>query len=197
MKILSEKQTEDFLEKQCFNVVKRIIVKSKSQLSNINLEFPWVMKISSHKAIHKARIGGTILGIKNLKQAEKAFSKLIKIKAINGLIVQEMEKGQEIILGLKNTPEFGLAIMVGAGGGKVEEQKDISFRVCPIIETDAKEMLSELKINVRNSKEVIKNLIKLSSLAKKYPKINELDINPLIVNKKQAIVVDARMVIEK
>jgi len=198
MKTLTEKEAEDFLEKNSFNVVQRQLVRSKSNLKKINIDFPWVMKISSSHIIHKAKLGGTILNITNISQAEKAFDKLMKINACKknkcfGVLVQPMIKGQELIIGLKNTPEFGHVILVGAGGSEVEELKDTSFRICPITTKDSSSMLKDLKINISNKKELSKNLLKISALTKRYPKIKELDINPLILNKLEAVVVDARI----
>lgn len=197
MKIILEKEAEDFLEKRSFNIIKRKFIKSKTQLQSIKLKFPLVMKIISSKAIHKTRAGGIIKNIKSITEAESAYNKLKKIKGFQGVLVQETRSGQEIILGLKKTPEFGQTIMLGAGGTKVEELKDTSFRVCPITKTDAKEMINELKIKTINPKQIISNLLKLSSLAKKHPKITELDINPIILNKKGAVIVDARMMIKQ
>lgn len=192
-RILTEKEAEDFLEKEGFNIAKRALVKEKKQLSKLGLNFPWVMKISSRHIIHKAQIGGTLVGIKNLKEAEKAFDKLKALNGFEGILVQEMASGKEIILGLKKTPEFGLVILVGSGGSDVERVKDVSFRVSPITSKDADEMLGELKIKIENSADVKKNLLKLSALASKHPGISELDINPLIVSKNKAVVVDARI----
>ena len=193
--LLTEKEAENFLEKQSFQVAKREAVKSKNKLKDLQLQFPWVMKVSSKHVVHKTKIGGTILDIKNMGQAEGAYDKLCKIDG-KEVLVQEMAQGQEIIIGLEKTREFDLVIMVGAGGTDVEKIKDVSFRVLPIKRKDAEEMISELKISskLKNTQLIIKNLLKLAELGKKFPNIQELDINPLIVNKKQAIVVDARMV---
>lgn len=195
MKLLTEKEAEDLLEKEGFNIVKRQFVKSKKEVKNLMLRYPLAAKISSRHIMHKAKIGGTILNIRNEKEAEKAVEKLCKIKDCEGILFQEMVYGQEIILGLKSTPEFGLVILVGEGGIGVEKKKDISFRILPIKDKNAEEMLAELKIKVKNKKAVIKNLIKLAKLAEKY-NIEELDINPLILANNKAIVVDARIVLK-
>ncbi len=194
MKRVLEKEAENFLENQGFNVVKRTFVKQEQEINKLNLKFPWIMKISSPKIIHKYKAGGIIMNIKNKEQAKQAFNKLKKLSGFQGVVIQERANGQKLILGLKNTPEFGLAIMLGTGGVKVEELKDITFRVCPINEKDAKQMTTEIKTKIINEKIVIKNLLKLSNLATKNPTIQELDINPLILNKKQGVIVDARIV---
>jgi len=199
MRILTEKEAEDFLESAGFNVVKRAFAKSKEDLKKLSskIEFPWVIKISSKHIVHKAKLGGTILNISSISQAEKAFTKLQKIKNFEGVLVQKMEKGDELIFGLKKTPEFGQVLMIGTGGSKVEEKKDVSFRIIPIKEADAEEMLRELKIcqKLKNTQAIKENLLKLSTLASKNQNIEELDVNPMIVNSKQAIVVDARAIL--
>jgi succinyl-CoA synthetase beta subunit len=196
---LTEKEAEDFLEKHKFKVVKRVFIKSKSELNDIEnkIKFPWVMKISSRHIVHKTQLGGTILNIKSIKQAEKAFDKLKKINDFEGILVQEFIPGKELILGLKSTPEFGLVIMVGAGGTEVEKIRDVSFRVPPITESEAEEMIKELRVYNQikncNIKEIEKCLLLLSRFAERNSHIKELDINPLIINKKEAVVVDARI----
>ena len=204
MQTLTEKEAEDFLEKEGFNVIKRSHVKTKTELKKLEkkLKYPWVMKISSKHIVHKAKIGGTILNINSLEEAENALAKLCLIEKCEGALVQEMAVGKELIIGIKKTPEFSQVIMLGKGGSNVEKEKDISFRIPPIKSKDAEEMINELQYskilaekNV-NRKLIIQNLLKISELAQKYPNIEEMDINPLIVNKNEAIVVDARIVFD-
>ncbi|MEK6893498.1 MAG: acetate--CoA ligase family protein [Nanoarchaeota archaeon] len=202
MKILTEKEAEDFLEKEGFEIIARSVAKSKKQLEITaeTIKFPWAMKIISKKIIHKRAAGGVILDISNIEQAESALNVLSELEGYERAIIQPMISGSELILGLKKTPEFGLAIMIGKGGSDVEKEKDISFRVLPITQRDAKEMLSELKFYKSLKKSdadlvlIEKNIMQLSDLAKKFSKIEELDINPLIINGKSALIVDARIV---
>jgi succinyl-CoA synthetase beta subunit len=203
MKELTEREAEDFLEKQGFNVVKRALIKSKQELAKLEkqIKFPWAMKVSSKDINHKMKLGGVILNIKTQKEAESAFEKLSKIKDFEQAMVQEMLSGEELILGIKKTPEFNQVIMLGAGGSNVEQKKDVSFRVLPINKEDTKQMLEELKIynQIKNKVHVeliLQNLLKLSNFAEKNPNMQELDINPLMINKNQAEIVDARIVFE-
>jgi len=200
MKQFTEKEAENFLEKENFEVIAREFAKDKKELKNASekINFPWVMKISSKEIIHKKKVNGVILNIKNIREAEKSLEKLSKIENFEQVIIQPMIRGEELIVGLKKTPEFNLVIMLGAGGSSVEEKRDISFRVCPIEKRDAREMIKELKVYNDLNKKIDTNLIeqillKISTLAEKYKNVQELDINPLIVNKKEAIVVDARI----
>ena len=194
MKIILEKEAEDFLEKNQFSVVNRNFIKNKSQLKNIKLSFPWVMKVYSKKIIHKNKANGIILNIKNLSQAEHAFIKLSKLKGFQGTIIQEQIKGQELILGLKSTEDFGLSILLGKGGTNVEKIKDITFRIIPINQKDAEQMIKDLKIKINNKQAIINNLLKLNKLALKNKNIQELDINPIILTKDKATIVDARII---
>ena len=109
-----------------------------------------------------------------------------------------------IITGLKKDPTFGHVIAFGVGGIFTEIIKDVVFRVCPISKKDAIEMIKEIKAykileGTRGEKPVnfyslLRVLLALSELSKKYENIEELDINPLIVNEKNAKIVDARIV---
>jgi acyl-CoA synthetase (NDP forming) len=128
----------------------------------------------------------------------------IKVKKPN-ILVQKYTEGKQIIIGLKKDPTFGHVLAFGLGGIFTEILKDVSFRICPITEQDAELMIQEIKgysilKGYRNSSANIKSikqiLMKTSELAKKYPKIKELDINPLIVNEKQATIVDARIIFD-
>ena len=113
------------------------------------------------------------------------------------------EYGEETIVGLKKTPEFGHAIMFGKGGSKVEEEKDVAFRILPasskeidemIKDTQFHKILEERQVNMKILKRVIKQVV---NLAKKYPKIIELDLNPLFVTSKEAKIADARIITEE
>lgn len=204
MKLFVEKEAENFLQKKGFDVIKRADVKSKNQLHAISkkIPFPWAMKVNSKKIVHKKKFGGVVLNIPNLNKANFAFENLSKLDGFESATVQPMVQGEELIIGIKKTPEFGPVIMVGRGGPTAEQEKDVAFRVLPITKKDAEEMLSEirffekLKQEKTNLEKIKKNILKISSLSKKFSKISELDINPLMVNQKSAQVVDARIVFD-
>jgi len=204
-KILTEKEAESFLEKEGFKIAKRAIAKSSDDLNEIakTIAFPWAMKVSGNKVVHKAKIGGVLLNIKNQTEAQESYDKLSKIPGFDEAIIQEMLTGEETIIGLKKTPEFDLVIMFGKGGTQVEQEKDVAFRVLPINKFEASCLIKEVKfynylveknVNLNLIKE---NLFKISNLAKKYPNISELDINPLMANNSSAVIVDARIVFEE
>ncbi|MBD3247167.1 acyl-CoA synthetase (NDP forming), partial [Candidatus Pacearchaeota archaeon] len=132
MKTLTEKEAEKFLKKEGFNIAETLFAKKIKSLNNAlnKLDFPLVMKVSSKKIVHKTKVNGIVLGIKNKKQALNAFKRLNKIKKAEGVLIQEQIKGKEYLIGLKKTKDFGYVIGFGKGGSKVEKMKKVDFRVC-------------------------------------------------------------------
>ena len=210
----SERKTEDFLEKNKFKIVKRGYASDEKELENVlkKFNFPIVLKISGEKIVHKNRIGGIKINITNFRESLDTFRKFKKIDDFEGVVIQEQIggnenssrlgqiKGKEILIGIKKTRDFGHAICVGAGGINTEKLNDVSFRVFPFDGKEAEKMILEIEISKsldkKERKLVVDNLMKVCKLIKKYPKLSELDINPLIVNKDKAFIVDARMVLD-
>ena len=155
MKVFSEKRAEDFLRKQGFDVVETKFVKKEKKLGKIDFDFPVVMKISSDKIVHKTKVNGIRLGIKNKEQAVKACRELMRIRNAQDVLIQRQVKGKEFLVGLKKTPEFGYVIAFGKGGSKVEKEKKVDFRVCGV---RGVEKLSK-------NKEIQKLLLKLCGLS--------------------------------
>lgn len=200
MKVMREKEAEDFLQKQGFSIINQSFIKKKEEIAGLDqlIDFPWAVKVSSKKIIHKAKVGGVILNIRNINEAEKAFDKLKNLPGFEGVLIQEMVgKSQLLILGLKKTDEFGSVVMIGDGGTGVEEKNDVSFRTIDIDEKEAGRMIDDLRMNVKHKKIVIENILKMCKVAKQHPKILELDINPLAISKKEATVIDARALLER
>ena len=207
MKVLLGKKAEKFLTGM--PIAKSIVTKDVKKAEKSVKEYPAVLKIISPKASHKTDIGGVKIA-NNKQELEKEFNLLIKLSKkkklpLEGILVQEYIKGREVIIGIKNDPSFGHAIMFGIGGTMVEIFKDVTFRICPIEESDAESMIQELKAKqilygVRGEKAVNINLLKrilvqASLIPKKHKNIEELDINPLIINEKEAKAVDVRVVV--
>jgi acyl-CoA synthetase (NDP forming) len=139
----------------------------------------------------------------------KAVTAAMPEARIWGVGVYEMVKGGiETILGMKRDPQFGPIIVFGTGGTAVELYKDVSFRLAPIRELGAQNMISstrasQLLAGYRGSKkgDILKleeNLERLSQMACELQEINELDINPLVVfeDGKGCKALDARILIK-
>ena len=177
--------------------------------------YPLVMKIASPDIIHKSDAGGVKVGVKTNDELKSAFRTItenaLKYKSdakIKGVLVQEMvESAKETILGASQDPTFGPVIMFGLGGIYVEVLKDVVFRVAPIHEQEAINMVESIKTikllkGVRGEKPsdlkaIADSLQRLSQLVVDFQEIKEFDINPLLVLEegKGARVVDARIIL--
>ena len=177
--------------------------------------YPLVMKIVSPDIIHKSDAGGVKVGVKTDDELKSAFRTItenaLKYKSdakIKGVLVQEMVKSaKETILGASQDPTFGPVIMFGLGGIYVEVLKDVVFRVAPIDEQEAINMVESIKTikllkGVRGEKPsdlkaIADSLQRLSQLVVDFQEIKEFDINPLLVLEegKGARVVDARIIL--
>ncbi len=169
-----------------------------------HIGFPLVAKLPLfvHKTEKKAvRVVHTQEMLQKTLQDFKRIAQKEKKKCT--VLLQEFVQGTELILGLKKDAVFGHVIMLGLGGVFAEVFHDVTFRVCPITEQDAWHMIDELKSKTllegprglpkANKKSLVQALVKLSQLPRKYPKLSELDINPLMVNNKGAFAVDVRI----
>jgi acetyl-CoA synthetase (ADP-forming) len=176
--------------------------------------FPVVLKIVSPDIIHKSDIGGVILNLKNAKEVKAAYKQIMKNAKMHrkdarilGVIVQEMAPSStEVIVGAIKDPQFGPTLMFGLGGVFVEILKDVTFKIAPITEEEAREMLTEIKAypllkGYRNlppadTEALVKILLNTSRLVTEHTEIKELDLNPIMVYEKGAKTVDARIILE-
>ena len=180
----------------------------------VKIGFPVVMKVVSQQIIHKVDVGGVRLNLNSADDVQHAFRDIMavgeKLKAkIDGVFMQRMApKGREVILGMKRDPHFGPILMFGLGGIYVEALKDVTFRVAPIRELSAHDMLRNIRAfklleGVRGEPpadlDAIEDCLKrLSQLSCDHPEIDEIDINPLMVygEGKGAGVIDARIILK-
>lgn len=180
------------------------------------LGFPSVLKLDSPDILHKSDAGGVKLGLKDEKAVSEAFKQIIENAKnyssdarIRGVLVQEMVKGgREVIIGVNRDPQFGPMIMFGLGGIYVEVLKDVSFRLPPVGDAEAREMMSELRSypllrGARGEKpcdldETAACISRISHLIREFPQIAEMDINPLTVFEegRGAVAIDARLRLE-
>jgi len=163
--------------------------------------------------VHKSDAGGVKLNLKDEKEAARAFGEIIekacavtsRERALGSMLSPMAPSGQECILGLIRDKQFGPVIMFGLGGIFVEVLKDVSFRVAPLTEQDADDMIREIRgyrllagIRGEKAKDIaaIKEiLLKLNEIALDNPEIQEIDLNPVIVHEKGASIVDSRVIL--
>jgi 4-hydroxybutyrate---CoA ligase (ADP-forming) len=212
---LLEDEGYEVLKAYGFPVPKSILVNDENDAVNASnsIGYPVVMKISSKDVIHKSDSGGVRVGLKNDAEVKDAFNLILSnVKDrhpnadIKGILVQEMiPKSRETILGSKQDKLFGPLLMFGLGGIYVEILKDVNFRLAPISEPEAKDMVNSIKTidllkGARGERpsdlsSIVDCLLRLSQLVVDFPEIEEFDINPLLVLEegKGSRVVDVRI----
>jgi len=181
-----------------------------------SIGYPVVMKIASPDISHKSDVGGVKVGLADADAVRDTFESMVSsISAkmpqaqIWGVDIQQMvTQGKEVILGMSRDATFGPLMMFGLGGIYVEVLKDVTFRVAPLTERDAREMLTEIRsakllTGARGEKPVdiealTQAIQRLSQLVTDFPEILEMDINPLKVQPETggAIAIDSRITLK-
>lgn len=170
-----------------------------------SLGYPVAMKVIG--PVHKSDVGGVTLNIKSDAHLVAEYRRMRKIKGVKALLLQKMEKGTELFIGAKYESRFGHVILCGLGGIFVESLGDHAHGLAPLTFNEAHSMIRSLRSypvvqGTRGQEGVDEDLfaeiiVRLSSLLRYATEIKELDLNPLIGNKKGICVVDARVLIEK
>lgn len=209
-RFLPQKDVFAILDAYGIPVVKTAMFKKNEDLLKAakKVGYPAVLKVDSADVIHKTEAGGVVLDIKDEKALETAFGKMSRkfAKVKPAFILQEyVEGGKEVIMGIKRNEGLESTLMFGLGGIFVETLKDVQFRLAPISQEDASEMIRSIKgypvlSGTRGEKpadvdSLVDILQRLSNLASDFPAIDEMDLNPVLVfdKGKGAVVVDVRM----
>lgn len=214
---LSEAEGKLVLESFGVRVPKSVVINGEHELDSAltQLQYPLVLKVVSSDILHKSDAGGVALNLASpdaVKQALQMMRQqpLIQQAKVQGFLLEEMlPAGQEIVVGAVKDPYFGHMVMVGLGGIFVEILEDVSFRICPVTEQDARDMLTELRgkkildgargipaVNQQAIVDVIMRIAGPDGLLMSYGHaIEELDINPLIVSADHAVAADARFIL--
>ena len=177
--------------------------------------YPVVLKIVSPDIVHKSDVGGVKLNLANKSEVGEAYEAVVanSLKAVPnakivGVAVQHMApQGTEVIVGMTTDPQFGPVMMFGLGGIMVEVLKDVSFRLVPLTDKDAGQMIKEIKGHpmlegVRGQPPadiaaLRSAIVKVSEFVAKHPEVRELDLNPMFAYPDGALAVDARIVISE
>jgi acetate---CoA ligase (ADP-forming) len=188
-------------------VVKETVVTSKMDLLSVANKTGYPLALKVVGPVHKSDVGGVTLNIKSLKHLEAEFRRMMQIRDVKGVLVQQMLSGTELFIGAKYEPRFGHIILCGLGGIFVEVLGDVSSGLAPLTFSEAESMIRSLKsyriirgtrgkpgVNEAKYAEII---VRLSSLLRYATEIKEMDLNPLIGGPDNITVVDARIRIEK
>lgn len=175
--------------------------------------YPVVAKVLSADIVHKSDAGAVRLGLRSDEDVKTAFKEIMdgakaysRNARIDGVVVSPMQTAAvEVVVGLNRDIQFGPVVMFGLGGVFVEVLKDVAFRVAPLTQQDAYEMVQEIKgypilEGVRGGPSsdvaaIVDIIQKVSSLALEIPEIKELDLNPVFVHETGARAVDARIIL--
>ena len=173
---------------------------------------PVALKVLSPQVSHKSDAGGVRLRIGSEAELRMAYRQMMEEVArrapgasIDGVLVQRMAAGgQEVILGVKQDPQFGPVAIFGAGGLYAEVMRDVAYGICPLSRERAWEMVRSTKVYrllqglreaPRDLDAIVEALLRLSQLAVDLPQVLEMDINPLLALEKGCVAVDVRVVI--
>ncbi len=177
--------------------------------------YPLVMKVRIPEVLHKSDVGGVILGLRTCDEVSAAASLLKQRIKESGfelervLLQREVPGGIEALVGVTVDPVFGPLIVCGLGGVLVELIKDVSFRLAPVSDVDAEEMISGLRSGrllegyrggpPGDRAALVEFLRRVSALAEVVPELQELDLNPVKVLPpgRGVVAVDARIRIDK
>lgn len=178
--------------------------------------FPVVMKMTSKTTSHKTDVGGVRVGIRSAEALRREYADLVEkleakglLDGLEGVLIQEMVEGKrEMVCGIASDPQYGPMVMFGLGGVFVEVLKDVVFRLAPLTDVDAAEMVRSVKAfkllqGARGTTpaqidRVEETLLRISRLVSDFPAVKELDINPLMISEKsgEPIAVDGRIEID-
>ena len=198
---LLEEEGQEVLKAYGLPLPRSSLATSESAAVNAAKEigYPVVMKIASPQIIHKSDAGGVQVNLTSAAQVRSAFKTITKnakkydskaeIKGV--LIVEMVHGGREMIIGSKLEPGFGPVIMLGMGGIYVEVLKDVTFRVAPVTDREADDMILSIKTRkilegVRGERpsdvaKLSECIQRLSQLVSDFDEIKELDMNPVLV----------------
>jgi acetate---CoA ligase (ADP-forming) len=175
------------------------------------LGLPVVLKIDSPDVVHKTDVGGVLLDLRTEDDVRAGFDTLVdRVRQrmpdarIDGVSVERFVRGgRETIIGMSHDPSFGPVVMFGLGGIYVEALRDVAFRVQPVSDVDADEMIRSIRgvkllegMRGEPASDMIalrETVQRISQLVGDHPEIIEMDINPFVVFEDGGIAVDARI----
>ena len=212
---LSTRESIDVLEAYGVRVCQAGFARTEDEAVAIadRIGYPIVMKMTSKTTSHKTDVGGVRVNIGSADALRAQYQDLVAkleerglLEGLEGVIIQEMVKGsREMVCGIATDPQYGPQLMFGLGGVFIEVMKDVTFRIAPITNVDAHEMVRSVKAykllqGARGTTpaqidQIESTLLRLSQLVSDFTFIDELDINPLIISEKngEAIAVDGRI----
>ncbi|MGB2896165.1 MAG: acetate--CoA ligase family protein [Anaerolineales bacterium] len=179
---------------------------AEAEKAAIEIDFPVVVKADAEHIVHKSDVDGIAIDLWDSDSVQSVVEEMeerLEADDLKFLIQKYHPGGKEVIVGARAEEGLGHLVMFGMGGIYVEIMKDVIFKLSPITELEAQEMISSIQAapllkGARGEKGIyeegiIEIIQRLSQLVSEYPMIHELDMNPVIAFEDQVIVVDARI----
>ena len=209
VQLLDEYEAKKWFKAIDLNVVKEMTAKNLDETLKAaeKMGYPVVLKGRVEGKVHKTEAGLVKSNLWTKKQLRAAYEEMSSYyPKPPSFLIQPMLKGLlELIVGTVRDPQFGPAVMLGLGGIHAEINRDVTFRLPPLTETDAVEMVSSLRGEALlrgyrgakpvNMKSLSDWLIKLGWLVLTSEKIQEIDVNPLLIVDGEPIAVDATIIL--
>lgn len=184
----------------------------EAMLAAAAVGYPVVLKVMSDQVVHKSDVGGVVLDLKTVDEVRAGYARLVRrVRERTGIEVREVlvqgmvPGGRETIVGMSRDPRVGPLLMFGLGGIFVEAMRDVAFRVHPVTDLDAREMIREIRgfpilegmrgettVDLVGLEEVVQ---RVSQLVGDHDAIAELDVNPLVALPDRVVALDARFLI--
>lgn len=210
---LTEYESKQILASYNLPVTREELVSNPDDLLKAanQIGYPLVIKGCSTQIAHKTEMDLIRVDVRNAEEATSAFREISA--AMNGagdgaVLVQQMVKGQrELVVGLTRDAQFGPCVMFGLGGIFTEVLKDTVFRVAPLEKQDAFDMMQEIRASkilgairgmVAADKDMLAEmLITVGRIGIENDRIQEIDINPVIISGGKPVAVDALVVLRQ
>ncbi|MEE4264255.1 MAG: acetate--CoA ligase family protein [Desulfobacteraceae bacterium] len=210
---LTEYESKQVLASYNLPVTREELVSNPDDLLKAanQIGYPLVIKGCSAQIAHKTEMGLIRVDVRNAEEATAAFREISA--AMNGagdgaVLVQQMVKGpRELVVGLTRDAQFGPCVMFGLGGIFTEVLKDTVFRVAPLEKQDAFDMMQEIRASkilgaIRGMAAADKDmlaemLITVGRIGIENDRIQEIDINPVIISGGKPVAVDALVVLRQ
>lgn len=206
--VFSESAAKDLLKKHGIAVPEGIVCPAADAVAAAErLGYPVTLKVSSAAIAHKTEAGGVALNLRNAAEVEEAAKRMAKLAP--DVLVERMVTGAvaELIIGLTSDPQFGTALVVGAGGILTELLKDTVTLILPTTRTEIERALKTLKVwtlvegfrgKSGDPQAVIRAVEAVAAFANANRGfVEEVDVNPLLVLKDGAVAVDALIKMRK
>jgi acetate---CoA ligase (ADP-forming) len=175
--------------------------------------YPVALKAAGQKIVHKSDVGAVAIGLRNEADLRKAFTAMTARLAAAGvpaeeyLVQQMISDGREIVVGAVQDRSFGPLVMFGLGGKYVEVFGDVRFRVAPVSTEEARETVGAIRgarllEGVRGERPsdrdfLAEMILRIAQLAEQFPRIEEIEINPLLALEHGGVAVDARVTVSR